>query len=642
MAALPESAYTCTFHLCRYTFSVFNSSGRRYCGSVQHSSRIHPYTDGMAASTEVQSGLLSHILPFLHPKDAAEPAKSQSFPTCPAVILAAPAVELCPPHWRRRSPSLRTKLKAVLLKQWPESAQRNTLLPVSFTPRPHRSTMRVKDSDDYITARAANPWTGLVSPSVATPSPCTPNSPADALNLSDIHVISPTPGMRNRPPLSRANEGRKVNSKTARTWHTRENGWVRSGRPAASPRETVVTAGAEVAKAIGPSTLKDDQFVVHMPSAREPQPYAYPGRTPEQIRALELDKGKARRTSNQGFGSRQASGASDAAQKVSAGDAYASGQYRRVDARHLAPPISISQANSHIHAAQRHRILGNMTGQGFGETRLFTPSTFAPFLSPQTRKLAPGYAGQEMQDAVTRDMRLDKTSVHHATVGAPVPRPGANISRTTPCDDGGPDSNTPLRPKIDLRDNDEVLHVLTDLKQLPKVRLVHPNLAGLPRPTDVNVTSYGPACEAGSYGNRDVDQPLDSFSAVPHRRLPQDIEILQTTSSTADEDPRRFPSITSRSDMAIGLLLGLVALLYEYGSRLGSQLPRVRWVEALSCPDSTPEQRVDALKRMLSCIGQVLALFTAATFMWQLVAVVLGVFDVIMIPIKVLLWLLAS
>jgi hypothetical protein len=42
--------------------------------------------------------------------------------------------------------------------------------------------MGMKDSDDYITARAANPRTGLISPSLAG-TPRTPESPAEALKL---------------------------------------------------------------------------------------------------------------------------------------------------------------------------------------------------------------------------------------------------------------------------------------------------------------------------------------------------------------------------------------------------------------------------------------------------------------------------
>jgi len=115
--------------------------------------------------------------------------------------------DLCPPHWRIDSrKNLRAKVKSIF--HLPSSAS------VQAEPAPRQkknrpSMMRMKDSDDYLTARAANPWTGVVSPSVGSPSPRTPVTPETPGEVSKAHA---------RPPLSRANEGRKVSGGSLKTW----------------------------------------------------------------------------------------------------------------------------------------------------------------------------------------------------------------------------------------------------------------------------------------------------------------------------------------------------------------------------------------------------------------------------------------
>ncbi|KAK4554538.1 hypothetical protein LTR86_008392 [Recurvomyces mirabilis] len=150
--------------------------------------------------------------------------------------------------------------------------------------------MRMKDSDDYITARAANPWTGLISPSCGSPSPQprTPETPGEALKLHGDRPPTPTPATKLRPALSRANEGRKVSAGTLHRWRANANGWVSDlGGTVASPRGCDIVAKADLSRTAPRKDLADDSFVVNMPSAREPQPFAYPGCTASQIAALE-------------------------------------------------------------------------------------------------------------------------------------------------------------------------------------------------------------------------------------------------------------------------------------------------------------------------------------------------------------------
>ncbi|KAF2774267.1 hypothetical protein EJ03DRAFT_3581 [Teratosphaeria nubilosa] len=183
-------------------------------------------------------------------------------------------VELCPPHWRLPSKrSFRQKLKGLVLKK----------SPVQPYERPRMK--RMKDSDDYITARAANPWTGQISPSIRSPRsakclPTTPDSPGDALNLSNQRPPSPTPELRMRPAIQKATstEGRKI---SAGSLQRCRQGWASATVPTSvAPKQTDTTAGAD-------ATSGGDRLVLHMPSAREPQPYIYPGRTPAEIESLQ-------------------------------------------------------------------------------------------------------------------------------------------------------------------------------------------------------------------------------------------------------------------------------------------------------------------------------------------------------------------
>ena len=201
-----------------------------------------------------------------------------------------------PPKYSQESRAC--KLKAIarklLLKQYAlTSVADHQYRPPSQFATPVRPTMGLKDSDDYITARAANPRTGLISPSPAA-TPRTPESPAEALKLRS---------QRTRPALTRANEARKISAGGLRKWCADEHGWSREDAKSgvASPRPSETNVGAAdiicgETEALE-DTLRGDRFVIHMPSAREPQPYAFPGRSAEEIQAYEHYKQKARKTS---------------------------------------------------------------------------------------------------------------------------------------------------------------------------------------------------------------------------------------------------------------------------------------------------------------------------------------------------------
>jgi hypothetical protein len=133
------------------------------------------------------------------------------------------------------------KLKAIARKSLLKQYASTTVTDYPYTPpsqfaTPVRPTMGIKDSDDYITARAANPRTGLISPSPAA-TPRTPESPAEALKLRS---------QRTRPALTRANEARKISAGGLQKWCADEHGWSREDAKSgvASPRPSETNVGA--------------------------------------------------------------------------------------------------------------------------------------------------------------------------------------------------------------------------------------------------------------------------------------------------------------------------------------------------------------------------------------------------------------
>ena len=73
------------------------------------------------------------------------------------------------------------------------------------------------------------------------------------------------------------------------------------------------------------------------------------------------------------------------------------------------------------------------------------------------------------------------------------------------------------------------------------------------------------------------------------------------------------------------------------------QFPKLRILEGLTAADTTPRQRVDAVKAVLSLVGQALAFLMCITILWKLGAAVMQVLEVVVwpmvVPFKILRWL---
>jgi len=424
--------------------------------------------------------------------------------------------------------------------------------------------MRMKDSDDYITARAANPWTGVVSPSVGSPSPCTPctpDSPGDALKLLPrAQPSSPTPEARTVPVVAatKANEGRKVSAGAMHTWRAEEKGWVsQKAVSAASPRETATVAGAALSRS--QPTLRDDQFVFPMPSAWEPQPYNYPDRTVAEIEAFEHYQRKTRRVGDERYDERLHGKASGGIRKTSGGRGYGNsrptqdGTAFRV---YGAAPSPITVAKE---AGRDYCIAG-------AELKA---ATFAPFSSPRTPDLK-----AEVPTAILKPMGAFR--------------------------DDSPGAVGNLRFK--------------DLRQLPRVRLVHPELASLP-PFHAQRQRY----EANRKCSLGCDKGRGSGECG---RTPFSGQTLFWPISQGQH---------IRSTKSAYIVSTLSSLLESIMAVTGN--PQL--LRTLRDSNATSKQKIAATKSLLLAIGQVSAVLMAVAMAWRLGAAILHVVEVLLWPFAV-------
>ncbi|CAD0092644.1 unnamed protein product, partial [Aureobasidium mustum] len=154
--------------------------------------------------------------------------------------------------------------------------------------------MGVKGTDDYLTARAANPRTGLISPSVVTNlTPRTPMSPAEALSLFGNGYEPPrtsSPKVR-MPEEPRATIARPRPAGPRGRWRQDSTGWnMEPDTEVGSPKTTTT-----IPSATRPDFhANEDSFVIPMPTAKDPQPY----RQADQDKAVQYYKDKAQRLSH--------------------------------------------------------------------------------------------------------------------------------------------------------------------------------------------------------------------------------------------------------------------------------------------------------------------------------------------------------
>jgi hypothetical protein len=519
------------------------------------------------------------------------------------------------------------KLKAIARKSLLKQYALTSVTDYQYTPpsqfaTPDRPTMGIKYSDDYITARAANPRTGLISPSPAS-TPRTPESPAEALKLRS---------QRTRPAFTHANEARKISAGSLQKWSADEHGWSRedaeSGVASPRPSETNVGAAAIICgetEALE-DTLRGDRFVIHIPSAREPQPYAFPGRTAEEIEAYEHYKQKARKTSGDGWDQRCVSGGirntsatnHERGRKiVVSGSAMpgrspsGDGTVERVVSGGVIPvqfPSRDGTMKSVVSGSVMpgqfptrdgtviRRSVPNLQESAFpGADVHFAAAAFAPYLSPKTpsRKTSNGRR----------------------------PKPVRTLREYTAIDTRVPQKSPPI----------------THLSQLPKLRLVRPELASLPMPK---------IRQPATKSNRTCSLGCDrSPSAETCPQLAGSPKLAQSLFETPAKDPTSFPTEHATA-LAVYFLSALRAARRRLGAAVRIIIPIPAVLITLTSPDACLEERISAIKTLLTSVGQILGFLLAVSVLWRLLVAVARVMGMVVspldVPFKLIWWVMAG
>ncbi|RMY16108.1 hypothetical protein D0867_06615 [Hortaea werneckii] len=492
--------------------------------------------------------------------------------------------------------------------------------------------MRMKESDDYLTARAANPRTGLISPSIYTPSPRTPRtpeSPGEALKLSTSHDHSASKGSNERSVLTRANESRKIGPGTLGKWTAPRERWI-SEKTLAAAHQTSELVGGSLTTSQSQPTLKDDQFVCHMPSAREPQPFNYPGSTPAEIEAFEHYRQKTRKVSAEGYDKRVVCNKTGGILQTASGNGCSHHPDSTTTNQHIS--ADLQQPCQRIHVTKRV-----MYTYENDHDLLCTPdsavsaASFAPFASPRT----PLSKDAGSDDTLLKTIKLSRV--------ARDVMPEQYTHDVTPVQ-GGPLGSTPRLGvcaksggggynMCKVEDSKEKTMLgIADLRQLPKVRLVHPELASLPRKHRA-IRQSGEGMRKCSFGCQQDD---DTGQCMEVRRTSNG--SIQVAQSPLFEGRSRGHGAPREIECLLFALLGMA-----FNACTVFRMPDIGKLYALNSDKATAQQKVDALRAALLLSAQALACLFVVTVLWRLGAAVLQMLGVLLwpaiVPFKILRWI---
>ncbi|KAF2161876.1 hypothetical protein M409DRAFT_58657 [Zasmidium cellare ATCC 36951] len=554
---------------------------------------------------------------------------------------------------------------------------------------PKRPPMRMKDSDDYLTARGANPRTGLISPSVGTRTPCTPDSPGDALKLHTNDRNSPTPHPKTRPSLSRANEGRKISGGHTRTKRTATiNGMQCNSPHSATSHQTPRHEVEQDHVRRSSPTLTEDSFVVHMPSAREPQPFAYPGYTAEQIEALEHYQRKTRQVSNEGYDRRLLQNCGKPSTTLSAAECD-----NTPTTDENGPVVYTCPTGQHFFAYRYHDPRDGTTW----------PDSEPPQLHVRKRKTPIDKIRQELTTSPRVEAQEEAKHVFLTSPFTPSPkittttsidRNAQTIRRSVPSSEAHPSSNsctskhaqicsatgeisgksifgsapsctnvanaataaaaggdlyhadgvtkTPSAPGETVPDAHAAAATWDLCGRLPRVRLVRPELAAVPRGRRQRQETRG--CSLGCRGGECIEtRKASSCSTVICTAGDEESNSRQV--STSFVDPLTQQARASSNDSRARILYALATLLLDYARGFQARLPG--WiavvVETLCALALAPgdqedlqvKERLELFKASVSLLGHGLAVCAALAMVWKVGVVVVSLVEVLLWPLAV-------
>ena len=473
--------------------------------------------------------------------------------------------------------------------------------------------MRMKDSDDYITARAANPRTGVISPSVGTP---TPGSPGEALRLGLRAERKKggegdgSPGCgKGRPALRRANEGRKVSAGAGL------GTWTAAGC-VASPRVTTLEAGADLLSSSSSSSSSKrkngddlagggDRFVIPMPSAREPQPYAFPGYSAQQIAAFEHYKENARKVSGEGYDPRVLQ-----ARRRPSDD----GMVRQVrDVRAFSGERAGAAAPNRdvLVLKRRARKIQHEEGED-GEACAagaeLKAANFAPFSSPRTPSLRSGTStATTLTTFASAHIGRDNDRVHK-----------------------------PIARKLVSREA-----AIADLRRLPQVSLVHPAVAAIPRNRQPVHGEEVRKCSLGCVQDATQGVCLASLAGTG-QRVPLFPDSCRREPCSEENEAHHAPLLHALYTLTDALIATLL-FLFDVSKAIPFPRVRVPVLETLLSEHATPEEKVAAVKAVVGATGQAVGVLTVLVLLWNLAGLVVRVVEVVfwpvMLPVRVARWI---
>jgi hypothetical protein len=311
---------------------------------------------------------------------------------------------------------------------------RDTFRTPSRTPQRHLRSinMGVRGTDDYLTARAANPRTGLVSPSVVTNlTPRTPISPAEALSLfGSDHIIprvSSPKAQSTEDPHSASPRQRPAGPRGR--WRQDSTGWnMEPDTEAGYHKSTTANSSATRAD----FHASEDSFVLPMPSAKDPQPY----RQADQDKAVQYYKDKAQRLAHkEGMNGRMHS--------IGAG------------------PRKFAQATKAL------RDFSNPRSPSPDKEASAVGQQKSPTSSPPLSMLSEFTASSESSCPPRKPVHSPAPGFERRDSGVSVPTPSSAREKGTP-------DQSPTLGGAERARSDSNTSRFQDLRQLPRVRVVHP------------------------------------------------------------------------------------------------------------------------------------------------------------------------
>lgn len=512
----------------------------------------------------------------------------------------------------------------------PKPKHRARCISSSTTP-PKKLKMRMKESDDYLTARAANPRTGLVSPSIMTmQTPRTPMTPGEAIRLyGNWPSQSPSfaPGGRFLRDLG-SPQKRHKHQQPANRWRQHEKGWImETVTEIASPRMTM--ANTSITRIT--STQPKDRFVMPMPSAREPQPYSTTGNSSLSMQAFNRDEpGLNERVLSIGAGPRKSMEASKALRTKGA---------RPGSCATDAGPFNDTPSSSELSTLFTHRPSTRSASNGSEDSVITAVKDM-----PGGFNVAPPSSSIP---AMNTPLKITRKPV-----GSPPRKQERRDSNATVCTATSADekevhsSSATIQTPSRIRSNSNTTR-FQDLRQLPRVRLIHPDLASTLHPDPAAVA----AAQHAALPLKRVFTLTDPPSSLPSQSEPpwQPSQPGPPRPRYQHSTPSPTPSTTTPANPLspleshlVALLTWLLALPLQWTYILRTAAPAkttltiLRAIEAVSDANTEPAQRLHAAKVLVVAGGRTMVVVGVMVAVVRIGVVVRQVLEVVVWPLGVL------